>query len=73
VPQSSARDQEIKLLTGAIQSYQLRLSEIECGLVKLDERTTPAAVREARKGAGATTADPCRINPAAPLRLSTRP
>ena len=73
VSQPNARDQEINLWRGEVQTLQLRLSELECGLVKLDERTTAAAVREARKSAGAKTADPCRINPAAPLRLSTRP
>ena len=73
VSQPNARDQEISLLRREFQTLELRLSEIECGLVKLDERTTPSAVREARKSAGATTTDPCRLNPATPLRLSTRP
>ena len=73
VSQPSARDQEINLLRGEIQTLQLRLSEIECGLVKLDERTTSSAVREARRSEGAKTADPCRLNPATPLRLSNRP
>jgi len=73
VSQPNARDQEISLLRREFQTLQLRLSEIECGLVKLDERTTASAVREARKSAGATTTDPCRLNPATPLRLSTRP
>jgi hypothetical protein len=74
VPDSSTRNQEINLLRAEIQTMQARLNEIDCGLVKLDERTTSAAVREARKDtAAARIADPCRINPAAPLRLSTRP
>jgi len=71
--QSGARDQEMTLLRGEFQTLLLRLSEIECGLVKLDERTITASVREARKGAGPKTADPCRINAATPLRLSNRP
>src|SRR6266576_801731 len=33
------RDQEIDLVRGDIQRLQLRLNEIECGLLKLDERT----------------------------------
>ena len=69
-PQPSARDQEINLIRGDIQTLQLRLNEIECGLVKLDERT--ASVRENRTG-GAKTPDPCRLNPDTPLHLSTRP
>jgi hypothetical protein len=56
-----------------IQTLQLRVNEIECGLVKLDERTTTSAVRETRRSDGARTADPCRLNPATPLRLLTRP
>ena len=73
VSQPSARDQEINLLRGEIQTLQLRVNEIECGLVKLDERTTTSAVRETRRSDGAKTTDPCRLNPATPLRLSTRP
>ena len=72
IPQSSARDQEINLIRGDIQALQLRLSEIECGLVKLDERTT-VSVRENRGRRGGNPADPCRLDPASPLRLTTRP
>jgi hypothetical protein len=68
---SSARDPELSLLRGEIQTLQLRVNEIECGLIKLDERTTASDVRQARRSAAAT--DPCRLNPATPLRLSTRP
>lgn len=69
--QPDARDPELRLLQGELHALQLRLSETECGLVKLDERTTSG--QETRKSAGAKTADPCRLNPATPLRLSTRP
>ena len=72
-PPASAPGPEINLIRGELQSFQLRLSEIECGLVKLDERTTTSAAREARRNSGATAADPCRIGPASPLGLSTRP
>ena len=71
-PQSGVRDQEINQIRGDMQTLQLRLSEIECGLLKLDERTT-VSVRDNRKSAGAKPTDPCRLNPATPLRLSTRP
>jgi predicted nucleic acid-binding Zn-ribbon protein len=70
--QPSARDQEIDQLRGEIQTLQRRLSETECGLVKLDERTTTSA-REARQSTGAKSSDPCRLNPASPLHLSNRP
>lgn len=66
------RDQEIDLVRGDIQRLQLRLNEIECGLLKLDERTA-VSVRDNLKSPGPKTGDPCRLNPATPLRLSTRP
>jgi len=63
-------DRELTVLSQEIQRLQLRLTEIECGLVKLDERTTPATAR--RSGEPKST-DPCRANPGTPLRLSARP
>lgn len=72
-PSTSGRDLEINLLRSEVEMLQRRLVEVECGVVKLDERTTAPAVREARKRAGAINTDPCRLNPDAPLRLSTRP
>jgi predicted RNase H-like nuclease (RuvC/YqgF family) len=71
-PQPSDRDREINLIRGDIQTLQLRLNEIECGLVKLDERTA-VPVRENRASGAAKAADPCRLNPGTPLHLSTRP
>jgi hypothetical protein len=71
--QPGARDQEISLMRVEFQRLLLRLGEIECALVKLDERTITSTIREAGKSAGAKTADPCRSNPATPLRLSNRP
>lgn len=71
-PVSQPNDQEINQLRDGIQKLQLRLNEIECGLVRLDERTTTDAVRQGRSSV-AKAADPCRLNPATPLRLSTRP
>lgn len=67
---SDLRDREMDQLRQELQRLQLRLNEVECGLVKLDERTAAAGNRrsgEARPG------DPCRQNPGTPLRLPTRP
>ena len=64
----NAADREVYLLREEIHKLSERLNEIECGLLKLDERT---AVGNTRKTTGAK--DPCRLNPTAPLRLSTRP
>lgn len=67
-PAPSGRDPQVELLRQEVEGMKLRLNEIECGLVKLDERTTPAnATTRKRDG------DPCRLNPTSPLRLSTRP
>lgn len=68
---SSVSDQEVDQLQAEVQRLQLRLNEVECGLLKLDERTTVASGN--RRGGEARPADPCRLNPATPLRLPTRP
>ena len=66
VPAPSGREQDVQLMRQELEGLKLRLNEIECGLVKLDERTTPA---NARKGDD----DQCRLNPNTRVRLSTRP
>src|SRR6266513_5580987 len=63
ISQPGARDQEMNLLRGELQTLQLRVSEIECGLAKLDERTTTSVVRQGRGDAAAKNSDPCRLNP----------
>ncbi|MFN2491547.1 MAG: hypothetical protein ABR501_01510 [Pyrinomonadaceae bacterium] len=73
ISQPAVPDPEINVLRGEMRLLQARISEIECGLVKLDERTTSPAVRDGRRGEATKTADPCRIAPASPLRLSNRP
>ena len=69
VSQPSTSDRELSLMREEIQRLSLRLNEIECGLIKLDERTTPAT----RRNATSKSNDPCRLNPDTPVRLSTRP
>jgi hypothetical protein len=66
-PVSDPRDREIDQITGEIQRLQLRLVELQCGLLKLDERTTT------RRSGQPRSTDPCRANPDAPLRFSSRP
>ena len=61
-------DRELTLLSQEIQRLQLRLTEVECGLVKLDERTATA-----RRSGEPKSTDPCRVNPGSALRLSARP
>ena len=71
-PLPSTRDPEINQLQADNRTLQLRLNEVECGLLKLDERTTPTVAREGR-GIPGKAVDPCRLSPATPVRLSNRP
>jgi hypothetical protein len=71
VSETGSRDREVVLLQSEIRNFQLRFSEIECGLVKLDERTRATGVGERSPSATKPT-DPCRLSPLTPLRLSTR-
>ncbi|HEX6728986.1 MAG TPA: hypothetical protein VF074_03200 [Pyrinomonadaceae bacterium] len=66
----NAADREVYLLREDLNRLSQRLSEIECGLLRLDERTAiPSG--NTRRPTGAK--DACRLNPSAPLQLSTRP
>jgi hypothetical protein len=77
ISQSGVRDYEIKVIAGDVKLLEKRLSEIECGLVKLDERTSVGDPRKSTgakpPSAGAKPTDPCRLYPDTPLRLSNRP
>jgi predicted nucleic acid-binding Zn-ribbon protein len=66
----ATNDREITVLSQELQRLQLRMTEIECGLVKLDERTMTAS---ARRSGDQKSTDPCRSSPNTPLRLSARP
>jgi chromosome segregation ATPase len=67
-----ARDPEVMLLRSEVEILNSRLRELECALVRLDERTLSPAAREARKRTAAQPADPCRVNPDTPIQLSPR-
>ncbi|HEY2867633.1 MAG TPA: hypothetical protein VGJ02_11125 [Pyrinomonadaceae bacterium] len=54
-----------------IDSLRVRTGELECAVLKLDERTLTAAERAARRRGGSS--EPCRANTAAPVTLSARP
>jgi hypothetical protein len=64
---------ELDTLRTQIDSLRSRVGEVECGLLKLDERTLTPTAREARRRATAGANEPCRTDTAAPLRLSVRP
>jgi peptidoglycan hydrolase CwlO-like protein len=65
-PSSDTNDRQINQMMQEIQRLQLQLIEVQCGVLKLDERTTT------RRAGDARPADPCRANPNAPLRFSPR-
>ena len=69
VTQPGTSDRELSLIREEIQRLSLRIAELECGMVKLDERTTPVA----RRNPQARANDQCRLKPETPVRLSTRP
>ncbi len=66
-PASDPRDRELNQINEEIQRLQLRLVELQCGLVKLDERTAT------RRSGEPKSTDPCRANPETPLRFTSRP
>lgn len=67
----SMRDPEVDRLRLEIETLQQRVREVECGVVKLDERTLPASARQSRRPA-TPSADPCRLQPETPVRLTSR-
>ena len=67
VSQPSTSDRDVILIRDEVQRLSLRLSEVECGLLKLDERTAT------RRNNTQKSNDPCRVNVDTPLRLSARP
>jgi hypothetical protein len=69
ISQPSTNDRDLIIMREEIQRLELRMAEVECGLIKLDERTTPAA----RRNAATKSNDPCRLTPDTPVRLSTHP
>ncbi|HEV8487743.1 MAG TPA: hypothetical protein VGV87_29645 [Blastocatellia bacterium] len=72
-PSQPTRDPTIDLLRGESESLKVRLRELECGILRLDERTLSERAKEARRRAGAQSKDPCRAEPEVPIKLSVRP
>jgi hypothetical protein len=62
---------ELRLLQSQVDGFRLRLGEVECGLLRVDERTLTAAARAARKR-GAES-EICRRDAGAAVQLSARP
>lgn len=64
---------ELDTLRTQIDSLRSRVGEVECGLLKVDERTLTPAARQDRRRSTVDTSEPCRTNPDSPVRLSVRP
>ncbi|HEX8774019.1 MAG TPA: hypothetical protein VF735_10450 [Pyrinomonadaceae bacterium] len=71
-PSGNQREMELDLLQNQVKLLQGQLSEIGCGLAKLDERTLAASVRQSRSRSSGASTDPCRLNPETPLMLPPR-
>jgi hypothetical protein len=72
-PTQPMRDPMTDLLRNEVESLKVRIGELECGILRLDERTLSVATRESRKRAGVQPKDSCRLNTEAPIKLSMRP
>ena len=72
-PTQPMRDPMTDLLRNEVESMKVRIGELECGILRLDERTLSVATKEARRRAGPQPKDPCRLNVEAPVKLSMRP
>lgn len=67
-------DAQISLLRSQLETLRIRLAVVECGLLKLDERTLSSGARQTRKKAAASDAsERCRINANAPLQIFAQP
>lgn len=66
---AASAETETALLRNQLDTLSLRLRLIECGLLRLDERTLSPVAREARRKSGAQTLDSCRVNAEAPLQF----
>ncbi len=65
-------DQEIRFLQQQIESLRTRVGELECGVLRLDERTLASSARSTRKH-GTPNAELCRRETGLPITLSARP
>jgi TolA-binding protein len=69
VPQASNTNEvEIQFLRTQLDGLRTRIGELECGVLRLDERTLTAARKQATR-----STEPCRQDPAAVIKLSARP
>jgi hypothetical protein len=64
---------ELDTLRAQMDTLRSRVGEVECGLLRVDERTLTPAARQSRRQSAPGSSEPCRADPSAPVRLSVRP
>ena len=69
MPSRSVSNDEVATLRAELQALERRLTDDECGMAKLDERTLSPQRRDTRKRSVAGDNNPCRLNFDAPLRF----
>jgi hypothetical protein len=67
---STQRDPEVELLQRQVLTLQRQVDDLRCGVIRLDERTLPAANRN--QTAPGARVDPCRADADSPLSFSIR-
>ena len=68
----STNDVELQFLRTQIDGLRTRVGELECGILRVDERTLSVAARSSRRRS-AGNIEPCRQDPARAVELSARP
>jgi hypothetical protein len=66
-------DTEMQFLRSQVDGLRQRLGEVECGLLRVDERTLARSSRSGLSKGTATGTNPCRQDTAEPVKLSARP
>ena len=63
---------QMEVLRAQVDLLNKRLSEVECGLLRVDERTLTQAARDMRRRGREDENEPCRLNPNTAVRLTAR-
>lgn len=67
----NTNDIDQQFLRTSVDGLRTRVGELECGVLRLDERTLSPGVKAAHKTS--TKLDPCRLDPTLQVQLSSRP
>jgi chaperonin cofactor prefoldin len=62
-------DAELNQMRSHVETLQLRIDALECGLVKLDERTLTTTAKQARRKSNSNETDRCRLDSNVPLQF----